>query len=151
MTPDFPITVPLTKDRFERLQTWIGVDCESEWFTISATGVVVELEGVELRAVPNAMLAAAHTRDLRFRTVFRVDSSEARVTMETVLADGGMLTLRDAFGTERLQVLPRSSRLRANLTPGRYSVDGILTPHSLLIFKLQAREQAALTRLTQVG
>lgn len=151
MTNSIPISAQCPLDRFERLQTWIGADRESEWFTIPATGIGVELDGVELRAVPDAVRAVARNGEVRIRAVFRVESTEARVKIESMLADGGALTLRDAFGMERLQVLPGSSRLHADLTAGRYSVDATLTQSSQFDLALHDRENAVVGRRAQVG
>ncbi|MDI9403200.1 MAG: hypothetical protein QM516_04950 [Limnohabitans sp.] len=151
MTPDFHITDHLTKVRFERLQTWIGVDRESEWFTIPATGIGLELPGVELRAVPNSVRATISSDEVRIRAVFRVEGCEARVTIDTSLSDGGLLTLRDSFGVERLQVLPGRSRLHADLSSGRYSIDAVLLPTSKFSLELSERAQVTATRRAQVG
>lgn len=118
MTPDLLITDHLAKDRFERLQTWMGVDRESEWFAIPATGVGLNVAGVVLRAVPNAVEASTGAGEIRLRTVLIAGAPEARVRIEATLAEGGLVVLRDAFGTERLQLLPGSPRLHADLTPG---------------------------------
>ena len=142
MTPDLLITDHLAKDRFERLQTWMGVDCESEWFTIPATGVGTSVGGAALRAVPTAVEASVGTGEIRVRTVLVVGGPEARVRIEATLADGGLIVLRDAFGSERLQLLPGSPRLHADLSPGRYSVDAVLPAHSRILLAITESSRA---------
>jgi hypothetical protein len=136
MTPDLLITDHIAKDRFERLQTWMGPDSESEWFTIPVTGVGTNVGGVALRAVPSAVEASVSAEEIRVRTVLVVGGPEARVRIEATLTDGGLIVLRDAFGNERLQLLPGSPRLHADLSPGRYSVDAILPAYSRILFAI---------------
>ena len=145
MTPDLYITDHFAKDRFERLQTWMGVDCESEWFTIPPTGVGQNLCGASLHAVPTAVEASASVGEIRLRTMITVGGPEARIRVDAMLADGGVIVLRDAFGMERLQLLPGSTKLHADLVPGRYSVDAVLpAPSTLQLAIVEHRRSAEL-------
>lgn len=150
MTPDLHISDHLAKDRFERLQTWMGVDCESEWFSIPPTGVGQVLRGGTLRAIPTAVEASTSVGEIRLRTMITVGGPEARVRVDAMLAEGGVIVLRDAFGMERLQLLPGSPRLHADLVPGRYSVDAVLPAPSTLQLAIVEHRRAAELR-SRVG
>ena len=150
MTTDLSISQHLINDRFERLQTWVGLDRESEWFTIPASGVGLQVEGSTLRAVPTAVEAASGAGEIRLRAVLVTVASESRVRIEASLADGGLVTLLDAFGTERLQLLPGLPRVHADLAPGRYSVDAVLPAQSTLHLTIVEPRRTALVR-SRVG
>ena len=150
MTTDLSISQHLVKDRFERLQTWVGLDRESEWFTIPASGVGLQVEGSTLRALPTVVEAASGAGEIRLRAVLVTVASESRVRIEASLTDGGLITLLDAFGTDRLQLLPGLPRVHADLAPGRYSVDAVLPAQSTLHLAIVEPRRTALVR-SRVG
>jgi len=136
MTPSVITTTHGSQDRIERLQTWFGADCESEWFTIPTSGVGIDHPACIIRALPNRLDAAAEHARVHVRAAFVIESGGARVELSGLLADEGFVTLRDAFGTERLQLVPGSQPLSLILPLGRYFVDAVLPAPSTIRFIL---------------
>lgn len=136
MTPSVITTTHGSQDRIERLQTWFGADCESEWFTIPTAGVGIDHPACNIRALPGRLDAAAEHAMAHVRAAFRIESGGARVELSGLLADEGFVTLRDAFGTERLQLLPGGQPLSVILPLGRYFLDAVLPARSAIRFTL---------------
>jgi hypothetical protein len=128
--------------QLERLQFWVGLDCETEWFEVPVDGVSVSKGGVfMLSAMPDSCTAVARSTEVRFRAIFRVDRAPCEISLGSDLAPGASVVLRDAFGTDMLQVIPGIPAcvptIAFSVESGRYSVDAHLTESSSISVKLR--------------
>ena len=122
---------------------WAGIDCDTEWFDIPKQGVAFRAGGIDLAAEPHRLAVSVSVDDLRIRAVFRVDADGSMLQLESRLAEGGFVVLRDAFGLERLQLAEGTPRLSIRLGVGRYSVEAQLARNSTLNLELKPRGGAA--------
>ena len=105
-------------------------------------GVSVSKGGVfMLSAMPDSCTAVARSTEVRFRAIFRVDRAPCEISLGSDLAPGASVVLRDAFGTDMLQVIPGIPAcvptIAFSVESGRYSVDAHLTESSSISVKLR--------------
>jgi len=145
------LRAPIGSARLEWIQLWAGVDCETEWFEISETGVSSDsASGARFSAVPALLSAEATWEEVRVRAVIRVDDHRGcRLNLRGVLSPGSQVLVRDAFGCDILQAVEGTPSLVFDLGFGRFSVDAVLIPKSSLsaeLLRSAARRSRARSR-----